>query len=261
MKGKAATNTEILRIKQREEGLKRANRAALLSDPFIDKKEIKSTFNEYIDNLNKSLNATTLLENATVSAFKNMEDALVNYVMTGKTNFKDLATVAIAEINRIVLRSTIIKPFADIFKDTNFSGAFKTLFSGGDSGNFDPLSLISFANGGVVSGKSINQYSNQVVSAPTIVPHPNVQTFASGGALFGEAGPEAIMPLTRTSGGDLGVKVDTTDQEAVTNIYIQAVDAESFSEMVNNNPGAIVAVVNKAMKSNTSLRNTMRRTI
>ena len=32
--------------------------------------------------------------------------------------------------------------------------------------------------------------------------------FARGTGLMGEAGPEAIMPLSRTTSGDLGVKVD-----------------------------------------------------
>ena len=34
---------------------------------------------------------------------------------------------------------------------------------------------------------------------------------------MGEAGPEAIMPLTRTSGGDLGVKVSGTTSEKTNN--------------------------------------------
>jgi phage-related minor tail protein len=39
-----------------------------------------------------------------------------------------------------------------------------------------------------------------VVNSPTIFP------FAKGAGLMGEAGPEAIMPLTRTAGGQLGVR-------------------------------------------------------
>ena len=57
--------------------------------------------------------------------------------------------------------------------------------------------------GGVPGG--LAAYRNQVVSSPTLFP------FAAGGVpnwgLMGEAGREAIMPLTRTSNGDLGVRV------------------------------------------------------
>jgi sRNA-binding carbon storage regulator CsrA len=44
------------------------------------------------------------------------------------------------------------------------------------------------------------------------------------------------------------------------NVNITAVDSRSFSQLVEENPGAVTTVVQKAMKNNTSLRNTMRRT-
>ena len=52
--------------------------------------------------------------------------------------------------------------------------------------------LQAFAQGGA--------FTNSIVNQPTLFP------FANGTGLMGEAGPEAIMPLTRTPGGDLGVK-------------------------------------------------------
>jgi lambda family phage tail tape measure protein len=58
-----------------------------------------------------------------------------------------------------------------------------------------------YANGGVQSGPGISAFSNQIVDRPTIFP------FAKGIGLMGEAGAEAIMPLTRI-GGKLGVRAD-----------------------------------------------------
>jgi hypothetical protein len=56
--------------------------------------------------------------------------------------------------------------------------------------------LAAFANGGM--------FANNIVSSPTLF------KFANGGAMktgvMGEAGPEAIMPLTRGPGGRLGVE-------------------------------------------------------
>ena len=60
------------------------------------------------------------------------------------------------------------------------------------------IPLVANATGGVYGGAGISAYSGKVVSAPTIFP------FAKGAGLMGEAGPEAIMPLTRI-GGRLGV--------------------------------------------------------
>jgi hypothetical protein len=74
--------------------------------------------------------------------------------------------------------------FAQQFAAPIASG-IKGLFS--EDGNvFDQRGFVPFAKGGVVSG-------------PTIFP------FANGTGLMGEAGPEAIMPLSRGSDGKLGV--------------------------------------------------------
>ncbi|MDD8934362.1 phage tail tape measure protein, partial [Escherichia coli] len=56
------------------------------------------------------------------------------------------------------------------------------------------------AKGGVYSSADLSQYSNSVVSSPTLF------AFAKGAGLMGEAGPEAIMPLTRAADGSLGVR-------------------------------------------------------
>lgn len=45
------------------------------------------------------------------------------------------------------------------------------------------------------------------------------------------------------------------------NIMISAVDAKSFADMVNRNPGAIVTVVGQALKDNTGLRYLMKDTV
>ena len=72
-------------------------------------------------------------------------------------------------------------------------------------------SLFPSAHGNVFSGAGISAYENQVVTKPTF--------FASGGNVMGEAGPEAILPLTRTSSGDLGVKAEKSGAPAV-NLYV-----------------------------------------
>ncbi len=78
------------------------------------------------------------------------------------------------------------------------------LMKGLDSLVINPLSdwlggMVANADGGVYSGAGISAYSGQVVSSPTVFP------FAKGIGLMGEAGPEAILPLSRGSDGKLGV--------------------------------------------------------
>lgn len=56
------------------------------------------------------------------------------------------------------------------------------------------------ALGGVYDSPSLSAYSNGVYSSPQLF------AFAKGAGVFGEAGPEAIMPLTRAADGSLGVR-------------------------------------------------------
>lgn len=80
------------------------------------------------------------------------------------------------------------------------------------------------AQGGVYAGAGIAAYRNMIVSQPTVFP------FARGGVpnvgLMGERSGkphEAIMPLTRTNGGDLGVRVVESNQRGPTYLNQQFV--------------------------------------
>ncbi|MDF7648103.1 phage tail tape measure protein [Erwiniaceae bacterium L1_54_3] len=75
---------------------------------------------------------------------------------------------------------------------SNTSTAFN---SGRDFSN-----LTFNAKGGVYDSHDLSQYSGSIVSSPTLF------AFAKGAGLMGEAGPEAIMPLTRAADGSLGVR-------------------------------------------------------
>ncbi|MFP2513973.1 phage tail tape measure protein [Buttiauxella agrestis] len=63
---------------------------------------------------------------------------------------------------------------------------------------YDNLTLN--AKGGVYSSPDLSAYSGGVVDSPTFF------AFAKGAGVMGEAGPEAIMPLTRAADGSLGVR-------------------------------------------------------
>ena len=61
-------------------------------------------------------------------------------------------------------------------------------------------SQLKFAKGGVMDSPDLSRFRNGVVNSPTMF------AFAKGAGLMGEAGPEAIMPLTRTADGTLGIR-------------------------------------------------------
>jgi hypothetical protein len=79
--------------------------------------------------------------------------------------------------------------------------AFQSLLGAGGSELFAGIGkVLGFANGGAFANGRVQAFaSGGIVNGPTVFP------MANGAGLMGEAGPEAIMPLTRI-GGKLGVR-------------------------------------------------------
>jgi len=149
----------------------------------------------YVDEAN---NAAASVRDSVQSAFKGMEDSLANFVQTGKLNFSDLVNSIVADLARIAVKQSITGPLAS---------AFANLFGGIGSasspfGAIDTGGWFQYANGGVFGGASLSRYSNRVYNTPQVF------EFAKGVGIFAEAGPEAIMPLSRGPDGKLGVRAD-----------------------------------------------------
>jgi phage-related minor tail protein len=108
-----------------------------------------------------------------------------------------------------------------------------------------------FADGGVISSPSLSNYSNSVVSKPTPF------MFATGGVpnlgIMGEAGSEAILPLTRTASGDLGVKAVSGQNQNIT-IAIKNESGQQLgvtsSNIQEDMSGMIINVVIDALNTN-----------
>lgn len=111
---------------------------------------------------------------------------------------------------------SVLADVASAFADIALKAALKpvgTLISGAIDGLFkatDPAlgGVTAFARGGVVA-------------APSYFPT------SSGLALVGEAGPEAILPLSRGSDGRLGIAGG--GQSVTVNFNVTATDARSFA--------------------------------
>ena len=116
------------------------------------------------------------------NAFQKLEDTLVDFVQTGKFAFKDLARSIIADLTRIAVQQTIMKPLTGWL-----GGIFPNIFGSAKGNVFAANGIQKFARGGIVD-------------KPTVFP------FKNGIGLMGEAGAEAILPLKRGKGGRLGVE-------------------------------------------------------
>lgn len=112
--------------------------------------------------------------------------------------------------------------------------------------------LFGFADGGVISGGNIVPFARGgIVDRPTIFP------MAHGMGLMGEAGPEAVMPLTRTTGGELGVQAEGGGETHIT-MNINAVDSRSFVEMMRTNRASVENIVVENIMKNGTVRSAMR---
>lgn len=152
---------------------------------------LKAGLDEYKNNVTDTF---TTVKNAVGSAFKGMEDALVSFVKTGKLDFKSLADSIISDIIRIQVQKTITQPLANAVSGSasgSSDGFWASLLSAVFSANgnvFQQGKLMAFANGG--------SFTNGVVNQPTLFPL----------GVMGERGPEAIVPLSRMSNGQLGIQ-------------------------------------------------------
>ncbi|PWW10400.1 phage tail tape measure protein [Pantoea sp. AG702] len=154
----------------------------------------KRAWQEYQDS---AANVSAMSQQLFSNAISGMEDALVKFVTTGKASFSDFANSVLADIARIAIRQSLVG-IGD-----SFAGGFGGLFSKGASAgqSFAVPSFRPNAKGGVYDSPSLSAYSGGVYDSPKFF------AFAKGAGVFGEAGPEAIMPLKRGPDGSLGVRM------------------------------------------------------
>jgi lambda family phage tail tape measure protein len=159
------------------------------------------------------------------SAFSSMEDAIVNFAMTGKLSFADFTKSILADMARIATRqasstllSSLVGAGASYFGGGAATSAGSTAAGySGDLSGFTPGSVQ--ANGGAWSG-GVQMFAKGAAFTNSILNKPTAFGMAGGDiGVAGEAGPEAIMPLTRTAGGQLGVRAISGGGSGGGNVY------------------------------------------
>lgn len=126
---------------------------------------------------------------ATQSTMSGMVNNISDMLVGNKADWKSWAIDVLKSIDKVLINMALVQSMKAA--GSYFGGGFGSLIS----------SIVPNAKGGVYDSPSLSSYSGQIVNSPTMF------AFAKGAGLMGEAGPEAIMPLTRGSDGSLGVRV------------------------------------------------------
>jgi len=180
----------------------------------------KTAFDSYIDNATNAANTAKNMFNSVTSS---MDNALANFVKTGKLNFADLARTIIQNIITIQLQAQA-----------------SSLLGGLLSGGLFQSSNVAVPGEGTMS---IKDYFGGPKAAGGDV---------SGGTpyLVGEQGPELIVP--KGSGTVIPnnklMGMGGTNQN-ITNNYINAIDTKSFEDRLYGSSGAIWAANQYATKN------------
>lgn len=222
----------------------------------------RQAFNAYSS---EATNAANQAKQIFTTVTKGMEDLIVNFVKTGKFQWKDF----LSSIAEMIIRSGIQKLIAEAFGGiTGFGGSngggglglgniISGIFGGGGGNVVQPSNpkpsgggggggwgeaIINAVGGSVIGsiGNSIGGWLGDIGSAIG-----DLFGFANGGiiphnkpVIVGEKGPELLM-------GASGSRVIPNNQLAgVTNVNytIHAVDARSFKQMIAADPSFIYAV-------------------
>ena len=175
------------------------------------------------------------------SMSKSMEDALTQFLTTGKLGFKSFASTVLAEAARVMSSKAVsgllgmVGNFALGMISGGGNGAAPNAWTGGSGPGATGISSegqIWNAKGNVFSGSnSLHQYVNTVQSSPKTFAFDTLHGFAKGG-VFAEAGPEAVMPLARDGAGRLGVRAQGGAEQGgvMINITVNQADGSSKQE-------------------------------
>ena len=136
---------------------------------------------------------------AVTSTFSGLSDSLGELFTTGSTSFRDMTVSILSDLSKLLIKMALVAAVKAALE--GMSGS-----STGWVAQLGNMGMSAFNATGGAYGDGVKYFANGGTFTNSIV--SSATMFKSGGMLgvMGEAGPEAILPLTRTSSGNLGVE-------------------------------------------------------
>ncbi|WP_425133699.1 phage tail tape measure protein [Enterobacter hormaechei] len=121
-------------------------------------------------------------------------------------SWKDWGVSVLKIIQNVLVNMAVANGVSSIGSLFSFGASSAATASSGTAIQNAGANFTFNAKGNVYDSPSLSAYSNGVFQTPQLF------AFAKGAGVFAEAGPEAIMPLTRAADGSLGVRAVGTPQ-------------------------------------------------
>lgn len=121
-------------------------------------------------------------------------------------SWKDWGVSVLKIIQNVLVNMAVANGVSSIGSLFSFGASSAAAASSGTAIQNAGANFTFNAKGNVYDSPSLSAYSNGVFQTPQLF------AFAKGAGVFAEAGPEAIMPLTRAADGSLGVRAVGTPQ-------------------------------------------------
>lgn len=151
---------------------------------------------------------STQMSGVVQGAMSGLIDTMADGLSGSKADWNEWSMSVLKSLQKVLLNAMIVNGI----KSMQGAGIWGSLFGSANSGGSTPSGAYGSASsgldffkqnakGGVYDSPSLSAYSGGVFDSPKLF------AFAKGAGVFGEAGPEAIMPLARTPDGNLGVRM------------------------------------------------------
>lgn len=189
--------------------------------------------------LNEISTVAASAERLFTNAFKNMEDALVQFAKTGKLDFASLADSIISDLIRIQVQQNITRPLAGMMSGggIDVTGTFldKWLFGGGswfaNGGIMTPagaLPLNAYAGGGIATSPQLAVFGEGSMNE-AFVPLPDGRSIPVQMRGGGGGGVSISMPVT----------IDARGASAEVVPMIQQAMQQTLAQMRREVPGLV----------------------
>lgn len=213
---------------------------------------MKSAGRAWEDFIGSAKSSEQDLHSLFLSSFSTMSDTLNTFCTTGKFTFKSMSLSIIKNIEEILVKwlamkaimgiASAVKSAVGIGTASNTAVAADSTVLTPTPGQIYAAHGEAFTEGGLHKFAKGSAFTNNLYTSTTPIAFAKGGGFAPG--IIGEAGPEAVMPLTRTSSGDLGVRTTGMGSAPVVNVQVNVDNNNNTTNKTTGNTDAAASFGN-----------------